>query len=1123
MLKYYDIISRMSDSDKIRMLCDIKCLSDKKYRVLGIPELNIREIADFCGDQYPVPEALAHTWDPALTGRVADALFQKAIEGKAGLVRAPAPRIKINPYRQALSEDPVLALSMAEAYADAAQRAGVGIAVPGFGLYKDELEWLDHSPDTRMIRELIVKPYKDFTKSKKCAAVITRTNLESETYGQVNASIAQMVSSELTVQDGAHVCTRVSAENTVLHLANGGLCFEGSAVAVESALEKYKKLEQEIVNGRVTTEQLGEEVAAGKAISPEKLNEATDRLLSFIFSVKRKPSILGVTEDATLALKAATESTVLLKNRSVLPLKKGTKIGLIGDAAMREDAQQESLASRLDVQLRKAGMQVVGFERGYDFQSERSEGLLEHALSLAEKCDIVLLFLGLSEQKRKHAHKTKRMAISANQQELLDHLSAYREKVIAVLPSEYMTDICMPEHCAAILMAPFMPACSAQALSNVLTGKSCPGGRLANTLYTNTERAYVKYKTYRERDRMKAGGFIGYRYYDLAQDVPLFPFGYGLGYAKVNYSALSVTNGKVRVELKNTGKVPTVEVAQVYVGKTDSAVIRPYKELCGFLRTELRAGERRVIEIPFKAPSVYDEESGEYVQEAGEYTVYVGSNVLDAELQCTLKIVGKVLLPDQKILCNYVHTRTNIFTDNYKLEAKIKTMKKSVFNFVAGAVALALAVAMFLFCTAKDLHYAFFDWFAIVLAITGVAFYIVEAVRRNKLGSSEQQTLDRENEQAFNQADQIPVYDADRMFVEEFDTTEKSVTEDVGDKIEGVDEEYLQYIDKMQDFKNAAADLETYAAQRGVKLRADVSKKIFSALASSRLLVTYGYSDQELTSLMKVLSGYFETELFIDRVNDSYKSGDAVLFDTDAQGNRYKTHFLSALEAARSTRHKLHIAALTNVRCENLPAYFTQFINYVKNPLANNNVVILDDRSVEVSYFVPQNVWMILNLAKNEQADKLPSYVSDVATVNRFEYDTCALSNQFSDVRPFSYYQMDYLLQRATSHLSMDENLWKKLDSLEETVALYVPFHIGNKMFLCMENYAYVYLACAGESEAAFDEALAAKLMVSIMTAMNGQLGADDRGLGEMVESILGEDRAEACKKIVNACTERKA
>lgn len=1123
MLKYYDIINRLSDSEKIRILCDITCLSEKNYRAFGIPELRIESLEKLCKNEYPSPESLANTWDTELVEQVADDLFKRASAQEVGFVSTPAPRVKINPYRTAISEDPLLATRMSQAYIDAAQKAGIAVGLSDFGLYHDEIEWLDHTPDDRLIHEFIVKPYMNATQNKHCAAILTEENVANSEYSTVNTKLMTMVLNNRVADGATPICTHVSTENTVTHLISGGLFFEGSALAVESALSNHKKLVQDIAHGLSTTEELNDEISKGKAISPEMLDSAVDRMLDFVFTAKRKPTISTVSVEEDLSLKATEKATVLLKNQNkALPLRKGTKIGMIGDIALCLQ-ENNAFVSQLKEHLKQFDISTVGVERGYDLATDRNETLVSAALDLAKASDIVLLFLGIPENAAKKMHRSKQLTIPANQQELLDRLEAYKQKVIAILPSDTTTDICIPENCRAIMLSPIKAKNSAAALSRILSGRTNPSGRLAGTVYCNTDHHYVTYKTYRERDHMKAGTFIGYRYYDTAEDVHAFPFGHGLSYTRITYSSLHVSHRKVRLTLKNNGALSAVETVQVYLGKDDSAVIRPKKELCGFARVALKAGEKKTVEIPVEIPCVFDAANSVFVQEAGRYHVYVGASVSDIMLQSTMVVDGNTLACDHKNISDYIHSRSNIHTDNYKLEAKIKAMKKSVFNIAAGAGTLVLAIMLKLFCVAKDLSFYFFDWFAVALAILGIAFFVAEAVRRNKIRAEEQQTVDKLNSESFEEAEQIPIYSAEKMFVNEFDTAPKTTEEENGDKIEGVASEYLQYIDKEQNFELAAAEFEIYAAQRGCKFRPDVTKKVFAALASSRLLVIDGMSSEQLTTFMKMLCGYMKTGVYIDRANEAYTGIDGVLFKLDQQGNKRKTNLNLSMDFARKTPSNIHFATLTNVTCASLPAYFTPFLSYVKNPLANNQVVALNEKNTETSYHIPQNVWFVLHLAEGERGINLPTFVSEVATVNRFDFEDCAVSEQTSEVRNFSYYQMDYLAERASNIMTVDEDVWKRVDRLEEFVSSHTPFRIGNKLWLGLERFAYVYLACDGDKMMAVDEALAAKLMVPALTALQGKLSQEDMSLSETVESILGEDRAEACKRVIRACTDHQA
>lgn len=1122
MLKYNDIINKLSDNDKIRILCDIKALSDKNYRALGIPEINAGELSALCGDIYPSPTALSNTWNTELVGAVADDLFKRAAAEDMGLVKIPGPRVKINPYRRSLSDDTVLSVAMSREYLKASGRAQIAAGLGGFGLYNDEIEWLDDEPDERFINEYIFKPYMDAAEGIDCAAVFTEPDVSADNYASVNYSLMEKVSNGNLMVGASAVCSRVASEKTVHYLSRGGLFFEGSPLMLESALSRYKQLMKKIEHGGATVDELQEEVSRGKAISPEMLDEAVDRLLDFVNKVKRRPNLSLLPADKGLAERAAEESIVLLKNLNKrLPLKKSSRVALIGDIVMA-DKEHGGLASELAHLLNETGYPVPGTARGYDLSLDRGEDMLEDAVDLAKSSDVVLLFLGFNEKRASKLYKERKLSIPANQQKLLDALGGEKDKVVAIIPSDSCVDICFPENCAAIVTAPVNTSACASALLKILIGVTNPSGKLADTVYFNTQKRYLEYRSRRYRDNMKVGSFIGYRGYDPEDDFEGFPFGHGLSYTHFSYSALTVANNTVSFTVKNDGSLDGAEVAQLYVGLSGSRVVRPLKELCGFIRIELRAGEKKTVQLPLKLPKIYSVESESFVEELGEYTVYVGSSVSDIRLSQKVQGGSATVESDGKRLSDYIYSESNVDSDNFKLEAKLKTMKKSIFNIVSGAVALVLAIVLKLYCASNGLDSMFFDIFAVALGIAGIVFFIREAVRRGRVRSEERAKLDELNDEVFEGSEKIPEYEAKKMFVEEFDVSDETQTNETEEHVDGVDVEYLRYIDKNLNFELAATEFERFALERGCKFRSDMVKKVFAALASSRLLVVEGMNDKDFKTLMLLLSNYFESPLFIDRVDQGYISTDSVLFRSDAQGNRVKTNVNYAIEAAKNSGFSIQLAGLTNVSGANMHLYFSSYVNYVKNPLANNHVSVLNERNIETTYYLPKNVWFVLNLAENESAADLPDFVSEVSSVNLFDLSECPASEQHTPVHKFSYYQMDWLSEKTASGFAVDEDLWKKIDRFEEYVASQTEFHIGNKLWLCLERFAYVYMACGGEQIDAVDEAVAAKLMVPVLYALKDSASDDERSLDDVLDTVFGEDRAEACKNIVKACDAAK-
>ena len=131
---------------------------------------------------------------------------------------------------------------------------------------------------------------------------------------------------------------------------------------------------------------------------------------------------------------------------------------------------------------------------------------------------------------------------------------------------------------------------------------------------------------------------MGYRGFDKDNIEPLFPFGHGLSYSEFEYSDLSVEakekGAAVSFTVKNVGNVAAKETAQVYIGDPECSVARPPKELRGFQKVELKAGESKQIslEITERDLSFFDEQTDDWKLENGRFTVFVGSSSRDIRL-----------------------------------------------------------------------------------------------------------------------------------------------------------------------------------------------------------------------------------------------------------------------------------------------------------------------------------------------------------------------------------------------------------------------------------------------------------------------------------------------------------
>ena len=128
--------------------------------------------------------------------------------------------------------------------------------------------------------------------------------------------------------------------------------------------------------------------------------------------------------------------------------------------------------------------------------------------------------------------------------------------------------------------------------------------------------------------------YVGYRYYDTAGVPTAFPFGYGLSYTSFAYSDLNADENGVTLTVTNTGSCAGAEVVQLYVAKPDAKIFRPAKELKGFFKVQLEAGESKTVTIPLddKAFRYWNVKTDRWEVEGGSYQLLVGASSADIRL-----------------------------------------------------------------------------------------------------------------------------------------------------------------------------------------------------------------------------------------------------------------------------------------------------------------------------------------------------------------------------------------------------------------------------------------------------------------------------------------------------------
>ena len=308
-----------------------------------------------------------------------------------------------------------------------------------------------------------------------------------------------------------------------------------------------------------------------------------------------------------MARKCAAESIVLLENDGILPLAAGTKVALIGDFARvpRYQGAGSSVVNPTKLEnlvdcMPESGLELVGFARGYTRTGAPEEpGLQQEAVELAKKAQTVLMCIGLDEISESEGLDRTHLKMPDAQVELLKAVYAVNPNVVWIVSGGSAFQL-PQEGYRAIVHGYLGGQAGASAMLDVITGRVNPSGKLAETWPLTLEScASSSYFPAKERtSEYREGPYIGYRYFDTVGEPVRYPFGYGLSYTTFAYSDLHAQADEVSFTLANTGLRVGAEVVQVYVGCKNGKVFRPAKELKGFAKVFLKAGEQKRVKIP---------------------------------------------------------------------------------------------------------------------------------------------------------------------------------------------------------------------------------------------------------------------------------------------------------------------------------------------------------------------------------------------------------------------------------------------------------------------------------------------------------------------------------------------
>ena len=1119
MLKHKFIVDKLSEAQKIKLLSDVRVLSTAEYTKFGIPMLSIESIYGYKTDVYPSPISLANSWNERIVGEVASdiAVSMSAEQINVAGILSPIP--KLNMTDRAISEDPLLSAKISSAYMGSIGKTGIAVTLDDIFFDEQDVSCLDHTPNSRFLNEFVYRAVSNTVENKKCHAVTVGADIDIKGYENINSEITERVA---TIGGEKFVlCKNIAPEDTVIRIVKGQICLDGCEPVLKAAIDRYARLKEGIKRGRVTVCELEAEIENGSAFPPEKIDEAVDKVIDFAFEMTNanKGKLASYTPTSTVVKNASYESTVLLKNyKTVLPLKPGTLVTLAGDILVNyngEDADYSDKANEAAYYLRGLGCASQGFVRAYSMAEDRSDKLFMQMEGSALNTDTVILFMGTNPQKEKAIARTENLYLPANQLAALEKLYKMGKKIIAVVSSDYAIDVTFADKVDALLVAPLNTKYGVEAVFDIITGRMGPVGRLATTWYKNTDRANKKHRFYCSMPNSKVGTYLGYRYYDKSDYDVGYPFGYGLAFSTFVYSKLSVQGTNVVFTVKNKAKVAGTEVVQVYLGINNSAIQRPKKELVGFEKIYLQPGASTTVSIPMSNIESFDPESKRWIMERGEYTVYVGSSVKDIKLTAKVSLGQDIVNSPAEDPSDYLQSESNIISNRYTLEADYKLMKRNIRNIVFGIGALVLAVAMFVFSIFSGKVSIFLNVVASILALAGVVFFILEGTDRKKAHNEERNRVNDANKAHFENATDIADFSTNAVFSEEFDRVEQKISF-TKDTAPSKAESYLAFVNESLTYDAAISQFIAFAAAKGFKFNESNARELFAAMSASRLIITKGMSNDVFAELVRVVSEYFGTPMFVDAVDYSYENDNSALFK-GVGAAKQRTNLTNAIYAAIESSDKVHIAALTDVNFADLSKYFVPFARYIRNPRNANIISTVDQTGEKTQITMPQNMWFMLNLRMGETMSNIPEYITELASVIKVDYIRTAPTMLYTQIVPFSYYQFDFLLDKVKTRFIISEDTWKKFDRFEAFVNGVSPYALENRVCIAVERFFAVFCAAGGDTNEAIDRAISARILSSVIITLNNAEDKENRNLTEKLEMIFGEENIDVCRAFIRA------
>ncbi|MBE9586735.1 beta-glucosidase BglX [Mucilaginibacter sp. JRF] len=658
-------------------------LAIKKTR-LKIPLLFGYDVIHGHRTIFPIPLGLSASWDMPLIQKTARAAADEATADGLNWVFSPMVDIARDPRWGRVAEGggedtwlgSQIAIAMVKGYQgeknDLRREDAVLACVKHFALYGAAEAGRDYNTVDMSMRKM-TETYLPAYKAAVDAGVATVMSSFNEINGVPAAANHWLLTDLLRNQWGFNgmVATDYTA---IMELKNHGMGDDAQVAKLALVAGNDMDMVSDLFIGEL------KKLVQAKKLDVKYIDLACRRVLESKYKLglfddpyrnisedRAKNNIMNA-EKLALAKEAAEKSMVLLKNdNSTLPLKSGQKIAFVGPMVKNQrdlignwsgagdwkkavsfwDALQAQYPSNKFTYAKGANIlddqALIDKLNPHDAQivldSKSPADLIKEAVNNAKDADVVVAMLGEAFGMSGEAASRSDIGLPVNQQNLLKALRETGKPIVLVLMNgRPLTLQWEHDNTAAILETWFPGTKAGDAIADVLFGKYNPSGKLTMTFPRSVGQVPIYYNA-KSTGRPVSDQKYTSKYLDIP-NTPLYPFGHGLsyttfGYSDVKLSKTSIRNGErlqASVTLSNTGKYDGEETVQLYIRDMVGSVTRPLKELKGFQKIYLKAGESKTVTFNVSTDDLkFYDINMKYTTEPGDFKLFIGSSSADVK------------------------------------------------------------------------------------------------------------------------------------------------------------------------------------------------------------------------------------------------------------------------------------------------------------------------------------------------------------------------------------------------------------------------------------------------------------------------------------------------------------